>query len=106
MKNSAEKNDSLILKILSDGNFHSGENLGTQLGISRSAVWKHIKSLTEKNIEIEAVSNKGYRLLQNIELLNSTKILKEISIENQSHLNKLILLDGIGSTNDYLLQLI
>ncbi len=34
-----------ILKSLSDGGFHSGEDLGQELGISRAAIAKHIKGL-------------------------------------------------------------
>lgn len=34
-----------ILKALSDGDFHSGEALGQELGISRAAIAKHIKGL-------------------------------------------------------------
>ena len=34
-----------VLKLLSDGQVHSGEELGMQLGISRAAVWKTLKKL-------------------------------------------------------------
>lgn len=33
-----------ILKQLADGDFHSGEVLGAQLGISRAAISKHIQA--------------------------------------------------------------
>lgn len=36
-----------ILKALSDGDFHSGEALGQELGISRAAIAKHIKGLND-----------------------------------------------------------
>ena len=32
-----------ILTLLQDGQFHSGEELGDALGISRAAVWKRMK---------------------------------------------------------------
>lgn len=32
-----------ILSLLAQGGFHSGEEIGKQLGISRAAVSKHIK---------------------------------------------------------------
>ena len=34
-----------LLKLLQDGRFHSGEALGAQLGISRSAIWKQLQGL-------------------------------------------------------------
>lgn len=34
-----------LIRTLSDGVFHSGEQLGDELGISRAAVSKHIKVL-------------------------------------------------------------
>jgi BirA family biotin operon repressor/biotin-[acetyl-CoA-carboxylase] ligase len=41
----------------------SGESISRELGISRAAVWKHIKALTEEGYAIEGVSRKGYRLM-------------------------------------------
>ncbi len=41
-----------ILKALSDGDFHSGEALGQELGISRAAIAKHIKGLNDWGVDI------------------------------------------------------
>ena len=41
----------------------SGQELCEKLQVSRTAVWKKIKQLQEEGYEIEAVHNKGYRLL-------------------------------------------
>ena len=40
----------------------SGQALAAQFSVSRNAVWKAIKHLEREGIEIEAVTNKGYRL--------------------------------------------
>jgi BirA family biotin operon repressor/biotin-[acetyl-CoA-carboxylase] ligase len=40
----------------------SGEQISGRLGISRSAVWKHIKELKGMGYEIEASQKEGYRL--------------------------------------------
>ena len=40
----------------------SGEVLCRELGVSRTAVWKHISSLREDGYRIEAKANLGYRL--------------------------------------------
>lgn len=42
--------------------FLSGEGIGRELSITRAAVWKGIKKLREEGYEIEAVTNRGYRL--------------------------------------------
>ena len=55
--------DGRILQQLRDGGgFASGETLSRALGISRTAVWKHVKGLRSQGYRIEAVPAKGYRL--------------------------------------------
>lgn len=43
--------------------FISGSQLALKMGISRVAVWKHIEALKQEGYEIEAVSGKGYHLI-------------------------------------------
>jgi len=45
-----------------EGEFISGEEASRRLGISRTAVWKHIRKLEEEGYTIEACRNRGYRL--------------------------------------------
>lgn len=42
----------------------SGEHLSEQLGVSRTMIWKYIKSLKEDGHEVEAIKKKGYVLKQ------------------------------------------
>jgi BirA family biotin operon repressor/biotin-[acetyl-CoA-carboxylase] ligase len=49
--------------------FISGQYLSDRLGISRTAVWKYINSLKKQGYEIEAVPNKGYRLVTSPDVL-------------------------------------
>lgn len=53
-----------ILKLLNENGavYLSGEQVSQILGISRTAVWKHIKALKAAGYEIESISNRGYRL--------------------------------------------
>lgn len=54
-----------ILKALLDADgFVSGEALSEQLGVTRAALWKHIKTMQTDGAEIESVTNKGYRLVK------------------------------------------
>ncbi len=36
-----------LLSLLSDGEFHSGSELGRLVGVSRTSIWKAIPSLQE-----------------------------------------------------------
>lgn len=51
-----------LLKLMSDGRFHSGEALGAKLGVSRAAVWKALRPLEQKGFPIQRVRGKGYRI--------------------------------------------
>jgi len=91
-----------ILKTLCDGRFHSGAQLGRDLGISRTAVWKHLQALGELGLDIFAVTGKGYRLAQPLELLNREAILGALSTESHALLADLELHSQLDSTNTYL----
>ncbi|PVV14614.1 MAG: bifunctional biotin--[acetyl-CoA-carboxylase] synthetase/biotin operon repressor, partial [gamma proteobacterium symbiont of Ctena orbiculata] len=48
---------------LADGRFHSGQELGRLLEVTRSSVWKKLQQIKQRyNLEIDAVSGRGYRL--------------------------------------------
>ncbi len=58
--------EELILGFLSErgsDDYTSGEALSSKLGLSRTAVWKHVESLRAKGYRIEAVPARGYRLV-------------------------------------------
>lgn len=59
-----------IIQQLADGKTHSGEALAKQAGISRAAIAKHIDQLQQLGLDIFAVSGKGYRLAQALQLLD------------------------------------
>ena len=92
-----------LLEHLIDGRFHSGEQLAKHLGVTRAAVWKHIKALqTEYGLDIHAVTGKGYRLSQSIELLNRDVISQ--LIEKQIPEMEIETFLSISSTNRYLMK--
>jgi len=63
-----------LIKALVNGGFVSGQYIGEQLGISRTAISKHIKVLTEMGLDIFSVKGKGYKLSQSLNLLDQEKI--------------------------------
>jgi len=95
-----------ILIALSDGKFHSGEQLASAVGLTRAAIWKNIKVLqTEYGLDIHAVSGRGYQLSQPIELLNSSEIKKELINRSAEVMTPVVeTLISIDSTNRYLMQ--
>ena len=40
----------------------SGEKISEQLGVSRTAIWKHIQALKDEGYQIESVQKRGYIL--------------------------------------------
>lgn len=72
------------------GDWVSGKAMGDALGISRAAVWKHIRHLRSMGYRIEASTRLGYRLLGPEPL--------QLQIPKGC---RLILLDSVGSTNEF-----
>jgi BirA family biotin operon repressor/biotin-[acetyl-CoA-carboxylase] ligase len=67
-----------LLKLLGDGAFHSGEDLGLALGVSRSAVWKKLQQAqADLGIEIYKVRGRGYRLASPLSLLDGEVLGRE-----------------------------
>ena len=73
-KNSAAK-DKILQCLKEAGDYVSGEDLSRKLGVSRSAVWKNINSLRESGYPIESVTNRGYRLSAEPDVLNEPEVL-------------------------------
>ena len=93
-----------LLAALADGQFHSGQSLADIAGISRSAIWKHLKVIEQQGITIEAVSGKGYCLQTPVQLLDEKIILSWLPATAAQSLQKLEILFETSSTNQYLLD--
>ncbi|GLR63436.1 biotin--[acetyl-CoA-carboxylase] ligase [Marinospirillum insulare] len=63
-----------LIKLLSNGHFHTGTQLGLDLGVSRTAVWKQIQQLPNLGLEIITKKNDGYKLVKPLELLDIEQI--------------------------------
>ncbi|MBR6599882.1 MAG: biotin--[Oscillospiraceae bacterium] len=85
--------------IKSKNDYISGGRIGRNLGISRNAVWKAIKQLENEGFKIEAVTNKGYRLLQKADTITAEDIINSMNTENVKE--NIIILDTTDSTNVY-----
>lgn len=87
------------LKLLADGEFHSGEQLGALLGVSRAAVWKTLKKFELLGVDVTSVKGKGYCVIGGLDLLNKSRIHSPPSA--QLNIETFLQLD---STNSYLLR--
>ncbi|WP_372523138.1 bifunctional biotin--[acetyl-CoA-carboxylase] ligase/biotin operon repressor BirA [Sulfuricaulis sp.] len=95
-----------ILRMLSDGAFHSGTDLGKRLGITRAAVCKNIRRLTQSGLDVHRVTGRGYKLDAPLTLLNRSRILKHLGAAAADFRDRLHVLDETDSTNRHLAELI
>ncbi|WP_126456468.1 bifunctional biotin--[acetyl-CoA-carboxylase] ligase/biotin operon repressor BirA [Sulfuriflexus mobilis] len=93
-----------LLEQLADGRFHSGEELGQQLGVTRSAVWKTLQQFEALGLDVHAVQGKGYRLSEALDLLCIETILAGLHGVAQEAGIKLDLQLELDSTNAWLMQ--
>ncbi len=70
-----------LLPLLTDRgeDYLSGEDAAKLLGVSRNAVWKAVSALKEEGYNIEAVTNRGYRLKDSGDVLSSAEIEKNLT---------------------------
>lgn len=87
-----------LISLLADGEFHSGEQLGERLGMSRAAINKHIQTLRDWGVDVFTVPGKGYSLPEPIQLLDADRIHSQLDSGNVA------VLPVIDSTNQYLLD--
>lgn len=93
-----------LIRTLADGRFHSGEELGQLLGISRAAVWKRLQKIRlEFALEVDAVKGKGYRLSEPLDLLDESRIVSCLTDEDRKALGHVYVHSSIDSTNSWLM---
>lgn len=89
---------SKILKMLreSDG-YISGQQLCEELGVSRTAVWKVVNQLKEAGYEVEAVRNRGYRIVSSPDAITAEEL--SSVIDSQWAAKKIYYFEETDSTN-------
>lgn len=88
-----------VLALLADGQFHSGEELGGALGVSRTAVWKQLQKLAALGLELESVKGRGYRLPGGYQPLDADLIKAQINPDAAPLLTGLEILQQTSSTS-------
>jgi BirA family biotin operon repressor/biotin-[acetyl-CoA-carboxylase] ligase len=90
------------LSLLADGEFRSGQDLATTLGVSRGAIWYALRGLDAVGIGIHRVRGRGYRLAVPLALLDRARIERELGARSARF--ALEVLDSAESTNTLLMQ--
>lgn len=91
---------SKILSVLRarDG-YVSGQELCECFGVTRTAIWKGIRQLREEGYQIDALQNKGYRLLASPDAITGVELGSRM--ETVWAGKNLVYLDEVDSTNNY-----
>lgn len=88
----------LILELLRQGGYVSGQEMSDKLGISRNGINKWIKTLRAQGYEIDSATNRGYSLIWEPDKMSQQEInekLKTLYIGRPT-----VVLDSVDSTNE------
>lgn len=89
-----------LLRLLGQGSYVSGEEIGRVLGVSRAAVSKAVAGLKKEGWRIDSVPNRGYRVTEEPDLLTAERIRSFLG--EHPWREKLQVLSTVDSTNNYL----
>ena len=98
-------NKKTIDKVLSflesnKGQYVSGADMAESIGISRNAVWKAINELRSRGYVIESITNKGYMLSEDNDIISAEGIESFIGPEYGHMAEHLLVYDSVDSTNN------
>ena len=63
-----------VLRLLGDGEFHSGALLAQAGNVSRASVWNAVQEIKAAALDVFSVRGRGYRLAQPLSLLDASRI--------------------------------
>ena len=96
--------------------FISGQEIADKLFLTRASVWKAIKVLQKDGHDIEAITNKGYRLLKTTSGVDNNRIIQElVNITKRDKTEKdpfgyspekldILTFEEVASTNDVAIE--
>ncbi len=88
-----------ILRLLKEADgYLSGQQLCERFHVSRTAIWKVMEQLKSEGYQIEAVRNKGYRLVESPDVLSQAEI--ESQLQTGEAGIQVVYFDKTDSTNN------
>jgi BirA family biotin operon repressor/biotin-[acetyl-CoA-carboxylase] ligase len=91
-----------LLRLLANGEFHSGPALGGVLSLSRAAVWNQVRAIECLGLRVYKVRGRGYRLAEPLDLIDLRSLEQALSAASVPF--AIELLDECASTNTVLLE--
>ena len=91
-----------LLRLLADGEFHSGEVLAKQLGISRASVSNALRGVGSCGMELYSVRGRGYCLSNPPQWLDARRVAALMGARGNKF--QIEILDCAASSNTLLLQ--
>ena len=90
------------LRLLADGEFHSGVALAASLAVSRASVWNAVRELEAMGLPVYKVHGRGYRLPRALSLLDRAAV--ERGLGAAARFFAVEVRDSVTSTNALLLD--
>ena len=90
-----------VLRLLSDGEFHSGATLAHAAQVSRASVWNAVQKIEAASLDVFSVRGRGYRLARPLVMLDATRLQQLLGETSPFTLE---IVDETDSTNTLLLQ--
>lgn len=91
-----------LLKRLSDGRFHSGQDMARHFQISRATIFNLLQTAEQHGVQLHAVRGKGYRLAEPLSWLDEGELQARLSISGHGYVLKTV--EETRSTNTQLTQ--
>lgn len=77
--------------------YTSGQQISEELGISRTAVWKHINNLRENGYRIESRTNRGYKLIRTPDRIIAEEV--KLGLDTHQIGSEILVFSVVDSTN-------
>lgn len=90
------------LRLLANGEFHSGEAMAQKLGVSRAGIWQALKGIEQGGLTLYKVRGRGYCLPERVEWLDRKAILAALAQDAKGF--SIEVLDWVDSTSTTLAQ--
>ena len=87
----------ILTALRESGDYVSGQELCEKLQVSRTAVWKKMKQLQEEGYGIEAVPNRGYRIVGCPDIITAEEVESRLQTNRMGH--PTVYFQEVSSTN-------